>query len=118
MKAIRWLVVFIVLSAGGAYLALGQSQLSKPVVLNWSAASGVVSNYFVERSLNPSNSWAEIAVLGPVTTHTDTNLVNGTFYWYRVRAGNPAGRGEYSNVAGALYLLLPGKPGALTITIQ
>jgi hypothetical protein len=92
--------------------------VSKPIILNWGASSGVVSNYFVERSVANTNSFTEIAVVGPVTTYTDTNLVDGTFYWYRVRAGNPAGKSDYSNTAGALYLLLPGKPGTLTLTIQ
>ena len=91
---------------------------SKPIILNWSASSGIVSNYFIERSIGTTNSFTEIAVVGPVITYTDTNVVDGTFYWYRLRAGNPAGKSEYSNTAGTLYLLLPGKPGTLTLTIQ
>ena len=92
--------------------------LTKPITLTWIASSGVVSNYFVERSVGTTNNFTQIAVLGPGTTYSDTNLVDGTFYWYRVRAGNPAGKADYSNHAGALYLLLPSKPGTLTITIQ
>jgi hypothetical protein len=119
MKKLFWLLtpVFCLLLLA-VTLRAQAAGVSKPIILNWGASSGVVSNYFVERSVANTNSFTEIAVVGPVTTYTDTNLVDGTFYWYRVRAGNPAGKSGYSNTAGALYLLLPGKPGTLTLTIQ
>jgi hypothetical protein len=88
------------------------------ITLNWAASSGVVSNYFVERSAVTNGVFTEIATIGPVTTYTDTNVVQGTWYFYRVRAGNPKGKSEYSNTAGTLFLLLPGNPGTLTLTIQ
>jgi hypothetical protein len=88
------------------------------VTLNWATSSGVVSNYFVERSATTAtNGFVEIATTGPVTTYSDTNVVQGTFYWYRVRAGNPAGRSGYSNTAGTLFLMTPGNPGNLTLTV-
>jgi hypothetical protein len=88
------------------------------VNLQWGASSGVVSNYFVERSATTAtNGFVEIATTGPVTTYSDTNVVQGTFYWYRVRAGNPAGRSGYSNTAGTLFLMTPGNPGNLTLTV-
>jgi len=112
------LIVAVVLGILATVIHAQAAGVSKPIILNWGASSGVVSNYFIERSVANTNSFTEIAVVGPVTTYTDTNLVDGTFYWYRVRAGNPAGKSDYSNTAGALYLLLPGKPGTLTLTIQ
>ena len=88
------------------------------VNLQWGASSGVVSNYFVERSATTAtNGFVEIATTGPVLTYSDTNVVQGTFYWYRVRAGNPAGRSGYSNTAGTLFLMTPGNPGNLTVTV-
>ena len=119
MKKLFWLLTPVsCLLFLAAVIHAQAAGVSKPIILNWGAASGVVSNYFIERSVANTNSFTEIAVVGPVTTYTDTNLVDGTFYWYRVRAGNPAGKSDYSNTAGALYLLLPGKPGTLTLTIQ
>jgi hypothetical protein len=101
-----------------AFIARAQAAGTPAVTLTWSASSGIVSNYFVERSIGTTNSFTEIAAIGPVLTYTDTNVVQGTFYWYRVRAGNPAGKSDYSNTAGTLYLLVPGKPGTLTLTFQ
>lgn len=117
-KAGLWSVVCGLLLFLAAFIARAQAAGPPAVTLNWSASSGIVSNYFVERSIGTTNSFTEIAVIGPVLTYTDTNVVQGTFYWYRVRAGNPAGKSDYSNTAGTLYLLVPGKPGTLTLTFQ
>jgi hypothetical protein len=108
--------IFIVLLLA-VFIARAQAAGTPAVTLVWTASSGVVSNYFVERSTSPTNNFTEIATLGPVTTYSDTNGVQGTFYWYRVRAGNPAGRSGYSNTAGALFLMTPGNPGNLTVTV-
>jgi hypothetical protein len=87
------------------------------VNLSWGASSGIVSNYFIERSIGTTNNFTALAVLGPVTNYQDRAITEGTFYWYRVRAGNPAGMSDYSNTAGTLVLFSPGKPGQITITI-
>jgi predicted phage tail protein len=110
MKAIRWLMLFIVLNE-----CLTAALLADTVTLTWTASSGVVSNYFVERSVTTTNNFVEIATIGPVTTYADTNLTDNTSYWYRVRAGNEAGRSPYSNIANKFFLFLPGGPGTLTV---
>ena len=111
------LLLLLFLPAVSVLRAQG-AEPAKSIILNWGASSGVVSNYFVERSAVTNGVFTEIAIVGPVTTYTDTNVVQGTWYFYRVRAGNPAGKSGYSNTAGTLYLLLPGNPGTLTLTIQ
>jgi uncharacterized membrane protein len=119
MKTIPRLAVFIVLVlVVGVFIVRAQAAGTPAINLQWSGSSGVVSNYFVERSaVTATNGFVEIATTGPVTTYSDTNVVQGTFYWYRVRAGNPAGRSGYSNTAGTLFLLTPGNPGNLTVTV-
>ena len=119
MKTIPRLAVFIVLVlVVGVFIVRAQAAGTPAINLQWGGSSGVVSNYFVERSATTAtNGFVEIAAIGPVLTYTDTNVVQGTFYWYRVRAGNPAGRSGYSNTAGTLFLLTPGNPGNLTVTV-
>ena len=113
-----WTLIVAVVLVLLATVIHAQAAGTPAVTLNWSASSGVVSNYFMERSsTSATNGFVEIATLGPVLTYSDTNVVQGTFYWYRVRAGNPAGRSGYSNTAGTLFLMTPGNPGTLTLTL-
>ena len=47
--------------------------------------------YLVERSTSSAGPWSVLTatpVPGPTATVTDSNLVNGTVYWYRTRAVN------------------------------
>ncbi|HZL33750.1 MAG TPA: fibronectin type III domain-containing protein, partial [Tepidisphaeraceae bacterium] len=70
------------------------------VVLNW-IASPTATSYHVERQGPSDTTFIEIAGPLPTTTFTDTNLVKGALYQYRVRAQNSGGYSDYSNVASA-----------------
>lgn len=45
-----------------------------------------------------------------------TRLVNGTTYYFKVRAYNSAGWGSYSGVVSAVPRTVPSPPGSLTVT--
>jgi fibronectin type 3 domain-containing protein/regulation of enolase protein 1 (concanavalin A-like superfamily) len=67
-----------------------------PVNLAWTASTGTVTAYHVERSTN-GGAFAEIA--GSVTTpsYTDSAVATGTTYTYRVRAEDSGAYSGYSN---------------------
>ena len=70
------------------------------VTLSWSAALGA-TRYNVKRSLTPGGPYSSInaAVQGP--SYTDTNVTNGTTYYYVVSASNFEGESGDSNEASA-----------------
>ncbi len=62
--------------------AAGNTQLT----LTWVYQGSNGTEFRLERSLNGTDGWAEIAAIPLGTTHyTDTGLQNGTTYYYRVR---------------------------------
>jgi hypothetical protein len=66
----------------------------------WDDNSTNELGFSIERSLGPSNTFAEVATTGSgTTTYTDSSLADATTYCYRVRAFNAAGYSSYSNVA-------------------
>ena len=75
------------------------------VVLTWSAPSAnpSIDTYDVERSSTSAVAgFSALATdISPTTTYTDSSAVNGTQYWYRVRATNTEGDAAWSNVATA-----------------
>ena len=82
--------------------------------LAWTAATdnvGVTGNR-VERCQGAGcTNFGQIAVLGAVTSYSDTNLQPLTSYSYRVRANDAAGNiGPYSNVASASTPAAPPPP--------
>ena len=82
--------------------------------LAWTAATdnvGVTGNK-VERCQGAGcTNFGQIAVLGAVTTYSDTNLQPSTPYSYRIRANDAAGNiGPYSNVASATTPVAPPPP--------
>ena len=72
---------------------------NKQVVLTWTAASGVTS-YNVQRSVTFGGPYIVITNV-TATSFTDTNVANGTYYYYVVSALNPAGQGPNSAQACA-----------------
>ena len=81
------------------------------VVLSWSAPSDngglAIKGYKVYRDTTPSPTTL-IQTLDNVTTYTDTGLTAGTVYYYRVKAINAIGDGNYSNEANAVTLSIVG----------
>ncbi|GIH01959.1 hypothetical protein Rhe02_00260 [Rhizocola hellebori] len=83
--------------------------------LNWSASSGTVSNYLIERATGASStSFSQIGTSGS-TSFNDSGLAANTTYRYRVRASNSAGNSGYSNIVNVTTTSTgtqpPGTPG-------
>ena len=74
--------------------------------LSWQDTSTNESGFLVERKTGASGSYSQIAQLGAnVLSYQDTGLLNGTAYYYRVRAVNSTGTSAYSNEANATTTL-------------
>jgi len=69
---------------------------STQVTLTWTASTGAVTAYHVERSTDGIN-FTEIDADVPATTYTDNGLQPNTSYTYRVRAENEVAFSGYSN---------------------
>ncbi|BDG01214.1 fibronectin type III domain-containing protein [Anaeromyxobacter oryzae] len=89
------------------------------VTLAWAAAAGGAT-YLVERApdggAGAPGTFSQVASGLTATTWTNASgLAPNTRYWYRVRARNASGTGEYS--AFASVTTLPGAPGAPTFSL-
>lgn len=70
------------------------------VDLTWNATEGA-SNYTVKRSTTAGGPYAVIAENIIATNYSDTDVTNGTTYYYIVTASNAEGESEPSNEASA-----------------
>ncbi|MCB5247361.1 MAG: fibronectin type III domain-containing protein [Candidatus Cloacimonetes bacterium] len=78
------------------------------VDLVWSDNSGVETSYLVERKTGSEGSWSQIANLGSnISYYSNTGLMHGNTYFYRVRALNVNVYSTYSNEAEATPILAP-----------
>jgi inhibitor of cysteine peptidase len=69
--------------------------------LSWMDNSGNESGFKIERSLNGTSGWTQIATVGAnANLYANTGLTLTTFY-YRARAYNAVGDSGYSNTASA-----------------
>jgi hypothetical protein len=71
---------------------------SSSVALGWSASSGTVTNYQIERATGASSTSFTQVGTSTSTSFTDTGLAASTTYRYRVRATNSAGSSAYSGI--------------------
>jgi alpha-galactosidase len=69
------------------------------VTLTWNPATAAVS-YELERALAGAGPYTRLVNLA-ATSFTDTNVANGTAYYYEVAAVNPLGQGAWSAPANA-----------------
>ena len=81
--------------------------------LSWTAPAGEPTGYEVEWSADGETGWKAVdpAHAGTAAEYADEGLDGGTTRYYRVRAFNEAGEGEWSAVADAttnLHLVLEG----------
>src|SRR5213078_72678 len=88
---------------------------SSQINLAWTAASGAVTSYLVERCQTAACSFAPIATVSGTTYSDTTGLAASTSYTYRVQASGPGGSSPYSNTASATTLPPPPTaPSSLT----
>jgi fibronectin type 3 domain-containing protein len=88
----------------------GNAQVS----LSWNASAGAAS-YNVKRSTNNGGPYSTAVASPTLTNYTDTNVTNGTTYYYVVSAVNTAGQSANSAQASAT----PAAPTAnVTITVN
>jgi hypothetical protein len=75
---------------------------STQINLSWTDNSTNETGFKVERKTGSTGTWAQIAtVAADVTSYSNTGLVAGTTYYYRVRAATGSGNSDYSNQASA-----------------
>ena len=75
------------------------------IALAWTSPSTNTTGFKIERAVDLGGapaSWLQITnVSSSTASFTDTGLVTGKTYWYRVRAFNNVGNSPYSNEASA-----------------
>lgn len=111
-----------VLSVPTAPTGLSASPLSQTeMTLTWTDNAVDEENYRMERSLDGTTGWTEIAVLSANTsTYLDSGLTCSSRYYYRVRASNVDGNSGYSNKTNNMTRVCspnpPSEPGTVTIS--
>ena len=88
------------------------------VPLHWTSPGAGVLRYRIYRSTVDSSSGFVLYDSSATTSKTDTNVVNGNTYWYKVTAyySSPPGESGYSNVDSGTPLAPPAPPQNLTAT--
>ena len=82
-----------------ALVAAGAASAAQ-LTLDWVDNTAGTANFIVERKTGTAVTYAWIATTGPgITTYTDSAVVAGTMYCYRVKASNAFGDSDYSNEA-------------------
>ncbi|MEU8074721.1 fibronectin type III domain-containing protein [Catellatospora citrea] len=84
--------------------------------LSWSASSGTVSSYLIERATGASSTSFSQVGTSSSPSFTDSGLAANTTYRYRVRASNSAGTSGYSGIVNVTTTTgggtqVPGTPG-------
>jgi N-acetylneuraminic acid mutarotase len=91
---------FRLIMAPTAPSGLTAATYSSQINLKWKDNALNESNYVIERAMASAGPFTVIATLGSnATTYTNTGLVAGQTYFYRVKATNSAGSSAYSNTA-------------------
>ena len=79
------------------------------VTLGW-AASGGATNYNIKRSTTSGSEITVASTGGTTTTYTDTNVLDGTTYYYVISGLNTGGESPNSTEAIAMPLFSPRQP--------
>lgn len=77
------------------------------VLLDWSA-SEEATGYAVQRATNATGPFATLAATVTGLRYTDTSVVNGTTYYYRIVASNSAGTTMSPTASATPQMPLPG----------
>ena len=95
--------------------ALNGSAAYNSVPLTWTAPSGTISHYVLQRSTNGGSSYSDVDTNISGTTYTDSGPTANTTNIYRIAAvTNPGGQGAYSSTLSVSVPAAP--PSAPTIT--
>ncbi len=86
------------------------------VTLNWAAVTGA-TGYNLKRSLTVGGPYETIATTVAGTSYVDTNVVNGTTYYYVVTTVDPDGESANSNEASATPQAAPVEEGNVLLRI-
>src|SRR3989475_7162570 len=96
---------------------------SSQINLSWTAPTdnggSAITGYMIERSTDGGTTWSTIVSNSgsTATTYSDTGLMHGATYTYRVSAINSVGTGSPSSTASATTLAVaPSPPTGLTAT--
>jgi chitodextrinase len=71
------------------------------VSLNWTASSGTVTSYLIERATGATSTAFSQVGTSASNSFTDSGLAANTTYRYRVRASNSGGTSGYSGITNA-----------------
>ena len=85
------------------------------VILTWTASSGA-TNYNIKRSLSSSGPFTNTFAITTATTYTDTNIVDGTTYYYVVSAVGNGVESVNSSEVSATPLFSPTPTILLPVT--
>ena len=110
------------LSAPTKVRTLRASATTDRVALTWAAspASSYVTAYNVERREQGSrknSSWSRFTAT-TVNSFTDSTVVAGTSYIYKVNAENVAGASRFKNVRVNVPIPLPDAPSGITMSVE
>ncbi|MEV0460072.1 GH12 family glycosyl hydrolase domain-containing protein [Catellatospora methionotrophica] len=84
--------------------------------LNWSASSGTVSSYLIERATGASSTSFSQVGTSSSPSFTNSGLAANTTYRYRVRASNSVGTSGYSGIVNVTTTGGGGGGGGCTTT--
>ena len=91
------------------------------VSLHWTDTTGgaLVTHMEVRRATNRgfTTGLADFPLSAAATSYTDSSAVQGTTYYYRVRAENEASNSAWSNTVSVLYTTVPAAPARLAATL-
>jgi hypothetical protein len=104
LNASRILVQMDVATVPDAPTSLSAADGTNKVNLSWTAPASngglPITNYKIYRDTS-ANPTTLIDTIGNVISYEDTNVSNGTLYYYRVKAVNSVGDSAYSNESSA-----------------
>ena len=115
----RYLIAFLFVSA---LVLMAAPVFAGQNIVTWQDNSTTEIAFHIERKTEActgSGAFVEIATVGTnVTIYTDTAVVEGSTYCYRLAASNATGKSAYSNTAGRTVpftLPFPAAPSNLQV---